>query len=129
MPTDVLPLRLLLQPSGLVIEIKQTDSLVGRHSTADVRLPLPDVSRRHCQIVYDDNGWNVIDLDSLNGVWVNDQRVNQSTLGQNDTLTIGPYRFLVSLAEDVKDDDQTGVLQSIIRILPQPQAATYRKAS
>ena len=40
---DFTPLRLVLQPTGAVIDIHQPNVVVGRHSAADVRLSLPDV--------------------------------------------------------------------------------------
>ena len=50
-------LYLVLQPSGATLELMQPDVLVGRHSSADVRLPLPDVSRRHCRLVFGKGCW------------------------------------------------------------------------
>src|SRR5258707_482200 len=76
---DSQPLRLVLQPSGLQIELTGPEMLLGRHSSADIRLPLPDVSRRHCRFVFLDGRWQVFDLNSLNGVFVNDQPVAQAT--------------------------------------------------
>ena len=72
---DCVPLRLVLQPGGAVIEVSRPEVLVGRHSEVDVRLPLPDVSRRHCRFVYADGIWRVFDLRSLNGVYVNGERI------------------------------------------------------
>src|SRR5205823_4724 len=70
-PHDFVPLRLLLQPGGLCVELNKPEMLLGRHSTADVRLSLPDVSRRHCRFAYADGHWRVFDLNSLNGVFIN----------------------------------------------------------
>src|SRR5262245_40204368 len=70
--------RLELLPSGMTVDLARPDVLVGRHSEADVRLPLPDVSRRHCRFVYAAGRWQVIDLNSLNGVYVNGEKVHQS---------------------------------------------------
>ena len=47
------------------------DMLIGRHSQADIRLPLPDVSRRHCRFFFGEGVWQVLDLNSLNGVFLN----------------------------------------------------------
>src|SRR5438128_1985002 len=69
---DFVPLRLLAQPGGLCIELTKPDMLIGRHSEADVRLALPDVSRRHCRFVFAQGQWQVIDLNSLNGIYVNE---------------------------------------------------------
>jgi pSer/pThr/pTyr-binding forkhead associated (FHA) protein len=90
-------LRLLLQPGGTVVELNHPDLLLGRHSQADVRLPLPDVSRRHCRFQYVNGSWHVLDLNSLNGVFVNDQRVEQAVLCQGDHIRIGGFTFVVDL--------------------------------
>lgn len=97
LPADFIPLRLVLQPSCATVELMQTDVLVGRHSSADVRLPLPDVSRRHCRLVFGNGCWQVIDLHSLNGVYLNDQAVSQSTLEPGDLLRLGGFTFLIEI--------------------------------
>jgi pSer/pThr/pTyr-binding forkhead associated (FHA) protein len=104
--------------------------ILGRHSRADVRLPLPDVSRRHCRFVWADGAWQVIDLQSLNGVYVNDQRVTQATLHAGDTVRIGGFSFVVapaavagstaSFAETPGDERE--VLRDIAEALPESDA-------
>ena len=49
----------------------------------------PNVSRRHVELRRDDNGWQVVDLGSTNGIKVNGQRVNQAALRPGDRITIG----------------------------------------
>src|SRR5207247_5317592 len=63
-----IPLKLTLHPSGPVLELTRPDMVMGRHSEADVRLPLPDVSRRHCRFVFTNSAWQVLVLDSLYAV-------------------------------------------------------------
>jgi hypothetical protein len=92
------PLRLLLQPGGPVVELTRPDILMGRHSEADVRLPLPDVSRRHCRFLFTGRAWEVFDLDSLNGVFINGERVKHAILRNQDVLTICGFRFQVDLS-------------------------------
>lgn len=92
------PLRLLAQPGGLCIELTRPDMLIGRHSEADVRLALPDISRRHCRFVFAEGHWQVFDLNSLNGVYVNDERLQEATLCQGDMIRIGGLTFLVDLS-------------------------------
>jgi pSer/pThr/pTyr-binding forkhead associated (FHA) protein len=99
-PADFLPLRLLLQPGNMVIELNRVDMLVGRHSEADIRLPLPDVSRRHCRFLFGNGHWVVMDLNSLNGVFVNDEPVAHATLKQGDRVRIGGYIFAVDLSRE-----------------------------
>src|SRR4051812_10993697 len=51
------PLRLLLQSGGLILQFTRPDMVLGRHSEADVRLPLPDVSRKHCRFLHAQGLW------------------------------------------------------------------------
>ena len=96
---DLCPtLRLVLQPSGMTLEVSRSEAVVGRHSEADVRLPLPDVSRRHCKLSWMEGGWQVTDLNSLNGIQVNGEQVLQSHLEQGDQLRIGGFTFSVDVA-------------------------------
>jgi pSer/pThr/pTyr-binding forkhead associated (FHA) protein len=99
LPAGFLPLRLLLKPSDLVLELDRPDVLVGRHSQAGLRLALPDVSRRHCRLFFSNGGWQVVDLDSLNGVFVNGVRVRQGELRDHDLVGIGSFNFEVELQD------------------------------
>jgi pSer/pThr/pTyr-binding forkhead associated (FHA) protein len=79
----------------MTLDLAKPDQLMGRHSTADIRLPLADVSRRHCRIVFFESRWHIIDLDSLNGVFVNNQRIREAVLKQGDRIRIGSFVFEV----------------------------------
>jgi pSer/pThr/pTyr-binding forkhead associated (FHA) protein len=101
LPPDILPLRLVLEASGAAVQLSRVDNLVGRHSEADVRLPLPDVSRRHCRFLWRDDSWEVVDLHSLNGVFVNGEPVHRAVLRQGDRVRIGGFTFVVELGSAV----------------------------
>jgi predicted component of type VI protein secretion system len=118
-------LRLILHPGGQVFECGRPDLVIGRHSGADVRLPLPDVSRRHCRLVCADGTWQVIDLNSLNGVYVNGEKVRQATLHHHDLLRVGGFVMEVSLqpgqaapAPGAGGPAPDGVLRSIAEAFP-----------
>jgi pSer/pThr/pTyr-binding forkhead associated (FHA) protein len=71
-------------------------SRIGRSPTADIRLDDPTVSRRHALIVSRPSGrLSVLDDRSLNGVFVNGERVEWSELCDGDELGIGRYRLHV----------------------------------
>ena len=133
------PLKLTLLPSGLTVELTRPEMLVGRHSGADVRLPLPDVSRRHCRFLFQDGQWWVFDLESLNGIYVNHEKVKQSRLSDRDILTIGGFSFEVefnrSAAPKIQDatqaENSAAVIKSIAEVLPAPTELRppQRKAS
>lgn len=90
-------LRLILEPDGLLVELSRAEVVVGRHSDADLCLRLPDVSRRHCRFVSAARGWQIFDLGSTNGVYVNGRRVTESALHHGDSVRIGSYTFRVDL--------------------------------
>jgi pSer/pThr/pTyr-binding forkhead associated (FHA) protein len=130
-----LPLKLVLQPSGPVVELTRPDMLMGRHSAADIRLPLPDVSRRHCRFVFTDHVWQVVDLESLNGIFVNGKRVQQATLHDQDTLTVGGFRFVIDLSGTAAGAGHPASAEAVIHAIAGalPRAAAdiepQRKAS
>jgi pSer/pThr/pTyr-binding forkhead associated (FHA) protein len=107
--------------------------VMGRHSSADLRLHLPDVSRRHCRFVFAEGTWQVFDLASLNGVFVNERRIDQAVLQQGDRLCIGSYIFEVDLTEQVDADPMLPAglktLGNIADLLPKPPNHSQRQAS
>ncbi|HEX8205858.1 MAG TPA: FHA domain-containing protein [Solirubrobacteraceae bacterium] len=66
---------------------------VGRSLAADVRFDDPTVSRRHALIVKQADGVRVLDDRSLNGVFVNGQRVEWRELRDGDEIVVGRYRL------------------------------------
>lgn len=95
LPPDFVPLGLLLQPSGMRVALTKPNTVLGRHSSADIRLPLPDVSRQHCRFVFGEGAWHIVDLDSTNGIFVNNQRVQRAALRTGDRIRIGGFIFEV----------------------------------
>jgi len=74
---------------------------VGRSLAADIRFDDPTVSRRHALIVRQPDGVRVLDDRSLNGVFVNGERVEWRALRDGDEIVVGRYRlhFLVQTPE------------------------------
>lgn len=73
---------------------------IGRHPESDIFLDDITVSRRHAEIKAEPGRFTVRDVGSLNGTYLNRQRIEQATLSNGDELQIGKFR-LVFLA-DVK---------------------------
>jgi hypothetical protein len=125
-PAEFFPMRLLLQPAGATVDVDRPDMVVGRHTEADIRLPLPDVSRRHCRLQFVAGGWQVVDLNSLNGTKVNGEAIQQAALEQGDLLRIGGFTFAVELHGATSKTGGPGALQSILETLahgPKRQAS------
>lgn len=64
---------------------------IGRTKDNDIILENRGVSRKHAQIEFNDDSAIVIDNESLNGTFVNNRRVAEELLRDNDTITIGKY--------------------------------------
>jgi pSer/pThr/pTyr-binding forkhead associated (FHA) protein len=129
---SLVPLRLVLQPSGWSIDLTKPEVVLGRHTSADIRLPLPDVSRRHCRFVYAEGIWHVFDLNSLNGIFVNGEPARHAILHHRDQVRIGGFTFLVEIAgsDRAAELPTEGVLQRIAEVLPDPTTGeNQRKAS
>jgi pSer/pThr/pTyr-binding forkhead associated (FHA) protein len=66
---------------------------IGRSLAADVRFDDPTVSRRHALVVRQADGVRVLDDRSLNGVFVNGERVEWRALNDGDEILVGRYRL------------------------------------
>ncbi|HEV2999636.1 MAG TPA: FHA domain-containing protein [Solirubrobacteraceae bacterium] len=69
---------------------------LGRGLSAEVRLDDATVSRRHAVIVRRPGGEvAILDDRSMNGVWVNGERVTEAVLSDGDEILLGrvPLRF------------------------------------
>jgi FHA domain len=75
----------------------------GRHPDSDIFLDDVTVSRRHAEFHRGANGFTVRDVGSLNGTYVNRERVESATLNNSDEVQIGKFR-LVFIAGPRLDD-------------------------
>jgi len=76
-----------------VVSLDREWTRVGRSLAADVRFDDPTVSRRHALIVRQADGVRVLDDRSLNGVFVNGERVEWRVLEHRDEIVVGRYRL------------------------------------
>jgi pSer/pThr/pTyr-binding forkhead associated (FHA) protein len=67
---------------------------VGRHPDSDIFLDDVTVSRRHAEFRRDGMGVKVRDVGSLNGTYVNRDRIDEVTLSNGDEVQIGKYRLV-----------------------------------
>ncbi len=65
----------------------------GRHPESDLFLDDVTVSRRHAEILYTEDGYEVSDVGSLNGTYVNRQRIDRAMLAHGDELQIGKFKL------------------------------------
>ncbi len=65
----------------------------GRDTGAEIFLDDVTVSRRHAEFRRSSGGFEVRDVGSLNGTYVNRERIDQSELRSGDEVQIGKYRL------------------------------------
>lgn len=76
-----------------LIPVTKQWTRIGRSVTADIRFDDPTVSRRHALIIRQPHGIRILDDRSLNGVFVNGERVEWEALKDGDELFVGRYRL------------------------------------
>jgi len=76
-----------------VVPLQDGWTRVGRSLSAHVRFDDPTVSRRHALIHRDRTGARVLDDRSLNGVFLNGERVDWHELEDGDEIAIGAFRL------------------------------------
>jgi predicted component of type VI protein secretion system len=75
-------------------EIKlRLPSTIGRGRGASIMLPHPLVSRQHCELFESQGKLMVRDLGSLNGTFINNERISEALLPTGELLTIGAVTF------------------------------------
>ena len=73
---------------------KNETVLVGRSKDAEIHTTNPSVSRKHGQFSYEGGKWQVRDLGSSNGNFVNDVATDQATLSVDDCVKFGDFEVL-----------------------------------
>jgi pSer/pThr/pTyr-binding forkhead associated (FHA) protein len=87
---------------GSRISLDADRTTIGRHPDSDIFLDDITVSRRHAEILRNVDGFEVFDVGSLNGTYVNQVLVDRVVLDDGDELQVGKFKLVfVSLGDDV----------------------------
>ena len=92
-----------------VFALREGCTTIGRDGRCDVRIPLPRVSPRHCEIVLENQRATLLSRDEDLGTLLNGKVVREANLANDDELTVGPVTFRVVL-HNVLDSAQDGPL-------------------
>ena len=76
------------------VSMKRSRMVIGRKPECTIRVPVPSVSREHCEVVLEGDKVVVRDLGSSNGTYVNRERVREAQLKPGDLLAVGPAVFV-----------------------------------
>jgi hypothetical protein len=79
--------------AGSSFRVENDETTIGRHPDSDIFLDDITVSRRHVAIEKQGKGYHLRDVGSLNGTYVNRERVDEADLHHGDEIQIGKYRL------------------------------------
>jgi pSer/pThr/pTyr-binding forkhead associated (FHA) protein len=82
--------------------LKAEEISVGRDPASDIFLDDITVSRRHAKILFDGNNCIIQDRGSLNGTYLNRQRIEKAKLNHKDELQIGKFKMIFIAKEKAK---------------------------
>ena len=80
--------------AGSKFTLDQEVTRAGRHPESDIFLDDITVSRRHAEIARRPNGYVVRDVGSLNGTYLNRERIDEAHLANGDELQIGKFKLV-----------------------------------
>jgi pSer/pThr/pTyr-binding forkhead associated (FHA) protein len=90
---------------GLTIQLTLHPLVIGRHSTSDVIVEEPTVSRQHAMIVETPRGFAIRDLNSANGTYVNDRNIGagEHLLKSGDRIRLAGSRIALIVKDGVDE--------------------------
>ena len=80
--------------AGSKFALESEVTKAGRHPESDIFLDDITVSRRHAEFVRKDNGYVVRDVGSLNGTYLNRERIDDAALQNGDEVQIGKFKLV-----------------------------------
>lgn len=80
--------------AGARFLLDQPVTTAGRHPEADIFLDDVTVSRRHAEFRLNEGTFEVVDVGSLNGTYVNREPRNAQELSAGDEIQIGKFRLV-----------------------------------
>jgi two-component system, NtrC family, response regulator HydG len=109
---------------GSVFSIQDDSVLIGRETAANLCIADASVSRRHSQVEREGEQFVILDLDSLNGTFINDVPVKRRVIHHGDRVRIGDSQFLFLLhdgdvssqSSEIQLDDQQIIGGSTVQV-------------
>lgn len=82
--------RYYIKYSDKILELKaKKNYLIGRKETSDIPITDNFASREHALLSWNGNGFVLLDLKSTNGTYLNEEKVVEKELNNNDIIRIG----------------------------------------
>jgi len=95
---------------------KKRRVLIGRGDDCDIKLTSDRVSRHHCEILYKDGHFELHDLGSTNGTYVDGARVNSTVLKNSSVINVPTQVFAFTGGLLHYHENQTGVSIQLVNV-------------
>ena len=92
-----------LAEQGRAYPLGCDEVIIGRHASADIRIPDLSVSRYHALMTINGGVWTITDIGSKSGVYINGNLVKEAILRENDVINIGSHRMVFRKRRDKKN--------------------------
>ncbi|MDB9822157.1 FHA domain-containing protein [Deltaproteobacteria bacterium] len=83
----------------------ENEAIIGRIPDCEIQLLVENVSRKHARIIYRNEEYQVEDLGSTNGIYVNGIKVEKCILREHDIIEIGGVKILF-IEEKIRQDHE-----------------------
>ncbi len=107
--------------SRKIFPLPSSVTVIGRRPNCDLWIPLASISRRHCQLSYNDGVLKIRDLGSRNGTFLNGKPVTEAVVKEGDSIKIGPVAFVLQIDGQPETIVQAG---SVAQSLPRQDTVT-----
>jgi len=104
---------------GKRFELEPRVYTIGRESANDIQLHDHEVSRRHAELHAAEEGFELVDLESSNGCYVNSQRATRHELRSGDRLQLGQTLLIYTASEGESSEDLSRVIDIVGRGSPE----------
>ena len=97
---------------------EQEPNSLGRGSECTVVLTDPLCSRVHVIITHEDGRWHVVDAESRNGTFINDQKIDEAVLDMGHLLRMGSTEFILSTSPErplITSTAELNITQTVVR--------------
>lgn len=99
--------RIEVRSEGKIVaeyEFEEGRVIVGRSPDNEIYIDSKYISRHHAQFVTDDSGCKIEDLNSTNGIFIEDTAVKNRTLMDGDIVTAGIHELIYHDLRDIEED-------------------------
>jgi pSer/pThr/pTyr-binding forkhead associated (FHA) protein len=77
------------------VETEKPEITIGRSPDTDIQIDNLAVSKQHARLTKQKDQYEVEDLNSTNGTFLNDGKITKAILKHSDSLTVGKHTLVI----------------------------------